>query len=215
VLKVVTALTRPAGTTQDAFLAGLIAGARQATASDGLRGAVVSEVVTRLRGDLAADAFVEEWTVGHDIGSLVAQPPPAGGTRWLTREHVLKRPAWTSDPDARKVVGTAYRRDDFAPEAFFRYWREIHAPISARVVGLGGYVVSEVLARLAGTLDADAFVEQWWPDEATLDAAGTSKEVAIAWADVPNYAKTTGTFWSVREHVVHGPTYAEPGLLEV
>ena len=38
-------------------------------------------------------------------------------------------------------------------------------------------------------------------------------EVAVAWADVPNYAKTTGTFWVVKEHVLIPPTYKEAGLL--
>ena len=76
------------------------------------------------------------------------------------------------------------------------------------------YVVSEVLQRLQGELEADAFVEQWWEDEATLLAAGDSPEVAAAWEDVANYAKTTGTFWLVREHVQIVPPYDGPGLLE-
>jgi uncharacterized protein (TIGR02118 family) len=90
----------------------------------------------------------------------------------------------------------------------------VHAPISARAPGLGAYVVSEVLARLQGSLEADAFVEQWWPDEATLQAAADSPEVAAAWADVSNYATTTGTFWLTREHVQIVPPYDGPGLLE-
>ena len=113
-----------------------------------------------------------------------------------------------------KAIGTAYRRDDFTTEAFFDYWRDVHAPISARAPGLGAYVVSEVLQRLQGELEADAFVEQWWEDEATLLAAGDSPEVAAAWEDVANYAKTTGTFWLVREHVQIVPPYDGPGLLE-
>jgi uncharacterized protein (TIGR02118 family) len=112
------------------------------------------------------------------------------------------------------VIGTAFRREDFTPERFFEYWRSVHAPVSARVPGLGAYVVSEVIARLTGAVDADAFVEQWWPDEATLDATADSPELATAWADVANYAKTTGTFWLVREHVLEAPMYEAPGLLE-
>ncbi len=81
----------------------------------------------------------------------------------------------------------------------------MHAPISERAPGLRGYVVSEVDRRLRGTLEADAFVEQWFDSEEALLAASESPEVAAAWDDVPNYAKTTGSFWVVREHVIVPP----------
>lgn len=113
-----------------------------------------------------------------------------------------------------KVIGTAYPRDDFSTEAFIRYWNEIHAPISARAPGLRGYVVSEVLRKLQGELESSAFVEQWFDDVESLERAAASPEVDAAWADVPNYAKTTGTFWVVREHVQLRPPHSEPGRLE-
>jgi uncharacterized protein (TIGR02118 family) len=81
----------------------------------------------------------------------------------------------------------------------------VHAPISKRAPGLRGYVVSEVDRRLRGTLEADAFVEQWFDSEEALLAASESPEVSAAWDDVPNYAKTTGSFWVVREHVIVPP----------
>ena len=37
-----------------------------------------------------------------------------------------------------KLIGTSRRRADFSMEEFFRYWREVHAPISARPPGLRG-----------------------------------------------------------------------------
>jgi hypothetical protein len=37
--------------------------------------------------------------------------------------------------------------------------------------------------------------------------------VAAAWEDVPNYAKTTGTFWVTREHVYIPPPVVGPGTL--
>jgi uncharacterized protein (TIGR02118 family) len=112
-----------------------------------------------------------------------------------------------------KAIGTAYRRDDFSVKDFIKYWIDVHAPISAKAPGLRGYVVSEVLRRTRGELQADAFVEQWFDDEAAMETAMNSPEVAVAWADVPNYATTTGTFWVVKEHVLIPPTYKEPGLL--
>jgi uncharacterized protein (TIGR02118 family) len=112
-----------------------------------------------------------------------------------------------------KVIGTAYKRDDFERQAFFDYWRDVHAPISARIDGMRGYVVSEVKEKLMGDLEADAFVEQWWDDEAALARARDSAEMAKAWEDVPNYAKPTGTFWVVEEHVYIPPPITGPGTL--
>jgi len=112
-----------------------------------------------------------------------------------------------------KVIGTAYRRDDFSTEEFFRYWNEVHAPISAKAPGIRGYVVSEVVEKLQGDLDADAFVEQWFDDLPALHRAASSPETAAAWADVSNYAKTSGTFWVVKEHIQIPPPFMGPGLL--
>ncbi len=113
-----------------------------------------------------------------------------------------------------KAIGTAYRRDDFTPDEFMRYWLDVHAPISAKAPGLRGYVVSEVIRKVQGALEADAFVEQWFDDEAAYQAAGASPEVQAAWKDVGNYAKTTGTFWIVKEHILIPPPAPGPGLIQ-
>lgn len=203
----------------------------------GLRGYVVSEVVRKLQGDLEADAFVEQWWDDEAAFQAWSATPDAAaawadvanyartdGTFWFTREHVQLTPAYVGDgllrggpgqPEGRlKAIGTAYRRDDFTMEAFIRYWNDVHAPISARAAGLRGYVVSEVVSKLGGAIESDAFVEQWWDDEESLDLASASVEVAAAWADVANYARLDGTFWITREHVLVTPPYAGPGLLE-
>jgi uncharacterized protein (TIGR02118 family) len=112
-----------------------------------------------------------------------------------------------------KVMGTAYKRDDFTTEEFFRYWRDVHAPISARAPGLRGYVVWEVLRKLEGELEADAFVEQWFDDEAAMGRADASPEVEAAWADVENYAKLSGTWWVTKPHVFIPPPITGPGTL--
>jgi uncharacterized protein (TIGR02118 family) len=112
-----------------------------------------------------------------------------------------------------KAIGTAYRRDDFTPEEFMKYWLEVHGPISARAPGLRGYVVSEVVRKIQGQLETEAFVEQWYDDEESFVRAGQSPEVAAAWEDVPHYAKTTGTFWLVKEHILIPPPPRGPGLL--
>lgn len=104
-----------------------------------------------------------------------------------------------------KAIGTAYKRDDFSTEEFFDYWRDVHAPISAKAPGLRGYVVSEVVRKLQGEVETEAFVEQWFDDEEAFDNAAASPELAAAWDDVPRYAKTSGSFWLVKEHVIIPP----------
>jgi hypothetical protein len=65
--------------------------------------------------------------------------------------------------------------------------------------------VSEFDRRLQGTIEADALVEQWFESEEAYLHAAASPEAAAAWADVGNYAKTDGTFWVVRDHVIIPP----------
>ena len=71
-----------------------------------------------------------------------------------------------------KVIGTAYKRDDFTTREFFDYWRDVHAPISAKAPGIRGYVVTEVIRKLQGDLEADGFVSQWFDDEEALERGG-------------------------------------------
>ena len=112
-----------------------------------------------------------------------------------------------------KVIGTAYKRDDFTTRDFFDYWRDVHAPISAKAPGIRGYVVTEVIRKLQGDLEADGFVSQWFDDKEAAARADASPEVAAAWDDVANYAKMTGTFWTTREHVYIPPPITGPGTL--
>ena len=129
----------------------------------------------------------------------------------LSRQYEISPYLQTSN-DARKegtaifkVIGSAHKRDDFTREGFFDYWMNVHAPISAKAPGLRGYVVSEVERQLRGDITTDAFVEQWFDSEEEFLTASESPEVAAAWDDVPNYAKLTGSFWVVREHVIIPP----------
>jgi uncharacterized protein (TIGR02118 family) len=112
-----------------------------------------------------------------------------------------------------KAIGTAYRRDDFTPEEFMKYWLEVHGPISAKAPGMRGYVVSEVIRRLQGEIETEAFVEQWWDDEEAFERASKSPEMAAAWQDVPKYAKMNGTFWLVKEHILIPPPVRLVGLV--
>ena len=112
-----------------------------------------------------------------------------------------------------KTMGTAYARDDFSKEEFMAYWLDTHAAISAKAPGLRGYVVSEVVEKVQGDLQSHAFVEQWYDSPEAFYAAADSPEGQAAWDDVSNYAKTSGTFWIVKEHVIVPPPDLGPGLI--
>jgi uncharacterized protein (TIGR02118 family) len=192
-----------------------------------VRGLVVSEVLKYLTEIKDVKAMIQLWwdvpAVGPEgIGRILPDVSPGTSFRaeaFVVKEHVFREPVEREQPDGSdsgvKLAGTAYRRDDFSREAFFEYWSDVHAPISGSVPGLGGYVVSELLESLSGTSSADALLELWWPDEATFERSGDSPKQAEAWEDVGRYAKTTGTFWLMREHVLIAPPPTGPGLLEV
>jgi uncharacterized protein (TIGR02118 family) len=120
-----------------------------------------------------------------------------------------------------KLIGTAYKRDDYTTKEFFDYWRDTHAAISAKSGPIRGYVASEVIRKLhnpnnpdgEGEIQVDGFVEQWWDDEETFEAAMSSENESKAWDDVLNYAKPTGQFWVVKEHVYIPPPITGPGSL--
>jgi len=226
----IAALVSPVSSSEEDFsVSSLIDRLRSVWAPEGgpdpaVRGLVVSEVLKHLSEAKDVRAMIQLWldvpAIGPEgIGGLLPDAAAYRADAWLVKEHVFREPVERAQPDNSdtgvKLAGTAYRRDDFEREAFFKYWSDVHAPISGSVPGLGGYVVSEVVERLAGTSSADALLELWWPDEATFERSGDSPQQAEAWEDVGRYAKTTGTFWLMREHVLIPPPPTGPGLLEV
>jgi uncharacterized protein (TIGR02118 family) len=194
------------------------------TAVAALRGLVYSDVLrhfdetSRVRGgfqlwiDGPADSFdatlLTEGVLGDDLTLDV----------WVVREWVIKEPverqAAKYPADVVKLMGSAFRRPDFTVDAFFRYWMDIHSYIGAKVPGVGGYVVSQVLAPEPRNGLTDAYIEQWITSEEIFDASGDAPEAAAAWADVPNYALTTGVFWLMKETVLFTPPATGPGLHE-
>ena len=187
-----------------------------------VEGLIVGELLDQVSPGLEVAVTVQWWAEETlDVDAVTALLGTAGGTTapgvptWRLREHVYRRPGDRlrpgTDPERVNLFGTARRRADFDQASFFRYWDEVHAPISARTPGLRGYVASEVLDRHSGDLDIHGFVELWWPDRATFEASGDTPEQAAAWEDVGNYAETTGTFWVTREHVLVPPPETGPG----
>jgi uncharacterized protein (TIGR02118 family) len=195
-----------------------------------LVGLTVSTPIESLTGTPRALAVVQAWIdTTHDtaeessprslIDALVGDLE-VDTSSWRVEEIVFRAPvereAAGTDHQRVNLFGTAFKRDDFGADAFFDYWTNIHAPISGAVPGLGGYVVSRVRDAEGprSDLNTDAFLELWYPDRPTFDAAGASPQQAEAWTDVQRYAKTTGEFWITREDVVVPPPATGAGTLE-
>ena len=189
-------------------------------------GLTISRPVESLTGTPRALAVLQLWVDASAgvsprsvIDTLVAGLDLQTSS-WHVQEIVFRAPtereAAGADHQRVNLFGTAFKRDDFDVDAFFDYWVNTHAPISGSVPGLGGYVVSRVQSAEGARKDfgTDAFIELWYPDRATFDAAGASPQQAEAWTDVQRYAKTTGEFWITREDVVVPPPATGPGTLE-
>jgi uncharacterized protein (TIGR02118 family) len=188
-------------------------------------GLVVDTVTEPLTGTPRAIAVVQAW-IDRDAGApadeldALVTDPSVETSSWRVDEIVFRAPTERESAPAPhervNMIGTAFRRDDFTVDAFFDYWVNTHAHISGKVPGATGYVVSRVRDASGARADRgiDGFIELWYPDRATFDAAGATPEQDAAWADVQNYAKTTGEFWLTREEVVIPPPPTGPGTLE-
>ena len=191
-----------------------------------IRGLVLSQVHKAFAPEDRLAMLIEVWTdADEDQQRLLELCVPSAlrereelvvaavSTTDIVFREVLGR-ATESSPWKIKLVGTAFRREDFELDAFFDYWTNVHAPIGGNVPGLGGYVVSRVTEVLAGDEGADALLALWYESEDVFDAGQTTPEAVAAWNDVANYAKTTGTFWLMTEHVIMSPPPSGPGILE-
>lgn len=202
------------------------AGRECATASNAVRGLVLSRVTKPFAENDPLIALIEVW--GDDVGvELIDDIVPLevrdaanlNVTAATCSEIVFKEVrdfARDGSPWSIKLAGTAFRRDDFEPDAFFDYWTNVHAPIGGAVPGVGGYVVSRAHDGQLGEESADAIIAQWYVDEQTFNDAQSTEPAQAAWNDVGNYAKTTGTaFWLMTETVIVEPPTSGPGILEV
>lgn len=185
-------------------------------------GLVVSKVTTAFAEDDPLVALVEFWGTGLDADALAAAvTPPATDlevTAATCSQLIFKSVsdfARPGSPYSIKLAGTAFRREDFDPDAFFDYWTNIHAPIGGSVPGVGGYTVSRAVDGRLGMEEADAIIEQWYVSEQAFHDAQSTDQAKAAWNDVGNYAKTTGTaFWLMTESVIIEPPAIGPGTLE-
>lgn len=96
-------------------------------------------------------------------------------------------------PEGRmiKLVYCITRRPDLSHAEFSRYWRDVHAPIGAKIPGLRKLVQSHTIRTDVDGLpaaDYDGMAELWFDDLASLLAARASPEWAASTANEKNFA---------------------------
>jgi uncharacterized protein (TIGR02118 family) len=115
-------------------------------------------------------------------GSAAAlQAPSAAGQRRTAPPNAAGR-------GAVKLIVLYERPDD--PEAFFRHYETVHAPLVRKTPGLQSFVLNRITDDLLGGTPAYALIaEMTYADRATFDAAMRSPENQAAGQDLMRFAK--------------------------
>jgi uncharacterized protein (TIGR02118 family) len=88
-----------------------------------------------------------------------------------------------------KLVYCFCKKAGLSDEEFFRYWREVHGPIGARIPGVRRLVQSHRI-RVPGdarAADFDGMAELWFDDAESLLAARQSPEWRASGEDEANF----------------------------
>lgn len=88
-----------------------------------------------------------------------------------------------------KLVYCIAKKPGLSDEEFFRYWREVHAPIGARIPGIRRFVQSRRISVPGDTHRAgfDGLVELWFENAESLLAARQSPEWRASTEDESNF----------------------------
>jgi uncharacterized protein (TIGR02118 family) len=90
-----------------------------------------------------------------------------------------------------KLVALFKRPEDV--EEFDRHYREVHAPLMAKVPGLGRMEVTRNLKALRGEPEYYLIAEMYFRDKETFDAAMASEENRAAGKDLMSFARDVVT----------------------
>jgi uncharacterized protein (TIGR02118 family) len=106
-----------------------------------------------------------------------------------------------------KSIALAYRKSGMSHEEFSRYWKDVHAPLAARVIpGMRKYVQNHAIAVPGQPSDADGIVEMWWDDVEAFrkfnawvitDAGKALRDDGDKFTDM-----TKSKLWLVEEHII-------------
>ena len=84
------------------------------------------------------------------------------------------------------------RRADLPPEAFRRHWLDVHAPLAARLPGLGSYRQNHIVERLHEDPESplqsiDGIAQLSFPGVAAMEVSDASPEYAACKLDIPKF----------------------------
>ncbi|MCR8550634.1 EthD family reductase [Salipiger sp. P9] len=85
------------------------------------------------------------------------------------------------------------RRADISRPQFSQHWRDIHAPLAAKVPGLLRYQqnhvidTSQMVKHTRGGSEVDGFAQLWFADEAAMKEASSTPEYRAAFGDLPEF----------------------------
>lgn len=111
-----------------------------------------------------------------------------------------------------KLVYCVSKKAGMTDEDFFRYWRDVHGPIGARIPGLRRLVQSHRVT-VAGDKyqpDFDGMAELWFDHPEALLAARQSAEWKASVEDESAFIDPAkAAYFVTREHVILDNTTAE------
>jgi len=119
-----------------------------------------------------------------------------------------------------KSVSLLVRRSGLTHDEFMRHWVDIHAPMSADIPGLRGYVLSDIIAEqdradippLGGPPEIDGIAETWLDSvEARLALVDTPQNRRW-WADGAEFIGGIRTFLTEERVIIPVPTAPRPPI---
>jgi uncharacterized protein (TIGR02118 family) len=221
-VKVLTFIKRKAGMTVDSFqeywrtrhpdVVTRLPGVRRYTQSHVLPGAYA-------KGEPLYDGLAEVWADDTDALRAMTRSPEhprliEDEAKFIDRARmgfIVTEDRLILDgddpPDAAvKAIEFFTRRPGSSVEDFQRHWREVHAPMMAKVPGLRRYVVSATRASAYGAGRTPAYDGAnllWFASPEALSTAGRSAEYQLAVADRLHFlAPGPPPFLLTREHVI-------------
>ena len=104
-----------------------------------------------------------------------------------------------------KVVYCITKKADMTDEEFFRYWKEVHGPIGARIPGLRRLVQSHRVVVVGDKYqpDYDGMAELWFDNVEALLKARQSKEWKVSVEDEGNFVDHNhAAYFVAQEHTI-------------
>lgn len=219
-LKVVTVFKRRQGLDLDAFrqhwverhapLVCRLPGLRRYVQSQTLNGAY-------RKGEPAIDGCAELWfddtaalralAGTPEMAAVLADEPALmelGTRREIVTEDVLIKDGPIPAAGVKNIE-LVHRRPDLAPEAFHRYWSDVHGPLARHIPQILRYVQSHT--RLAAYRDGrapalDGVALTWFTDTAAMRASALTPEYAATRADEHHFVIEPLDFVITQERVM-------------